>query len=201
VLYVSLHDWPISPTIPASFLGLGNFAALLWSPRFWGSLWITFYFTALAVGGELLFGLAIALLFHREFRGRGLARVILIMPMAATPVAMSLIWNMMMDPTLGMLNYLLSWLRIPPLLWAADPRWAIPSLALIDVWFWTPFMALIITAGLQTILEEVLESARLDGGDGAAALPASRCRWSGPTWSWRSSCASSRPSRPSTTSS
>ena len=163
VLYVSLHDWPISPTIPASFLGLGNFAALLWSPRFWGSLWITFYFTALAVGGELLFGLAIALLFHREFRGRGLARVILIMPMAATPVAMSLIWNMMMDPTLGMLNYLLSWLWIPPLLWAADPRWAIPSLALIDVWFWTPFMALIISAGLQTIPEEIVESARLDG--------------------------------------
>lgn len=163
VLYVSLHDWPISPTIPATFLGLGNYVALLWSPRFWGSLWITFYFTALAVGGELLFGFAVALLFHRDFRGRGLARVILIMPMAATPVAMSLIWNMMMDPTLGMLNYLLSWLRIPPLLWAADPRWAIPSLALIDVWFWTPFMALIISAGLQTIPEEIVESARLDG--------------------------------------
>ncbi|HSB71683.1 MAG TPA: sugar ABC transporter permease [Candidatus Methylomirabilis sp.] len=163
VLYVSLHDWPISPTIPAAFLGLGNYTALLGSARFWGSLWITFYFTFLAVGGELLFGLAIALLFHREFRGRGLARVILIMPMAATPVAMSLIWNMMMEPTLGMLNYLLSWLWIPPLLWAADPRWAIPSLALIDVWFWTPFMALIISAGLQTIPGEIVESARLDG--------------------------------------
>jgi multiple sugar transport system permease protein len=163
VLFVSLHDWPISPTIPSTFLGLGNYVALLRSPRFWDSLWITFYFTALAVGGELVFGFAIALLFHREFPGRGLARVILIMPMAATPVAMSLIWNMMMEPTLGILNYILSWLRIPPLLWAADPRGAIPSLALIDLWFWTPFVVLIISAGLQTIPEEIVESARLDG--------------------------------------
>ena len=163
VLYVSLHDWPISAIVPSTFLGLGNYLALLRSPRFWDSLWITFYFTALAVGGELLFGFAIALLFHRDFPGRGLARVILIMPMAATPVAMSLIWNMMMEPTLGMLNYILSWVGIPPLLWAATPRGAIPSLALIDMWFWTPFVALIISAGLQTIPEEILESARLDG--------------------------------------
>jgi multiple sugar transport system permease protein len=167
VLVVSLHEWPISPNIPATFLGLGNFGTLLASARFWTSLWITVYFTGLAVGGELLFGFAVALLIHRDFWGRGLVRVALIMPMAATPVAMSLIWNMMMEPSIGMLNYLLSLLRLPPFLWAADPRWAIPSLALIDIWFWTPFMALIISAGLQTIPEEVLESARLDG---AAAL-------------------------------
>ncbi len=165
VLYVSLHDWPISPMIPTTFLGLGNYVALLRNPRFWDSLWITFYFTALAVGGELVFGFAIAILFHREFPGRSLARLILIMPMAATPVAMSLIWNMMMEPTLGMLNYILSWLQIPPLLWAADPRGAVPSLALIDMWFWTPFIALIISAGLQTIPEEIVESARLDGAN------------------------------------
>jgi len=163
MLYVSLHDWPISPRIPSIFLGVGNYAALLTNPRFWDSLWITFYFTALAVGGELVFGFAVALLIHREFRGRGLVRVALIMPMAATPVAMSLIWNMMMEPSLGMLNYLLSFVRAPRLLWAADPRWAVPSLALIDIWFWTPFIALIISAGLQTIPEEIVESARLDG--------------------------------------
>ncbi len=163
VLYVSLHDWPISPRIPSTFLGVGNYAALLTNPRFWDSLWITFYFTALAVGGELIFGFAVALLLRREFRGRSLVRVALIMPMAATPVAMSLIWNMMMEPSIGMLNYLLSFVRAPRLLWAADPRWAIPSLALIDIWFWTPFIALIISAGLQTIPEEIVESARLDG--------------------------------------
>jgi len=161
--YISLHEWPISPNLPATFLGLGNYQTLISSAKFWWSLWITLYFTALAVGGELILGFAIALLFHREFPGRSLARVILIMPMAATPVAMSLIWNMMMEPSIGMLNYLLSWVGTPRLLWAADPGWAIPSLALIDLWFWTPFMALIISAGLQTIPDEVVESARLDG--------------------------------------
>jgi multiple sugar transport system permease protein len=67
-----------------------------------------------------------------------------------------------------MLNYLLSWVGTPRLLWAADPAWAIPSLALIDLWFWTPFMALIISAGLQTIPDEVVESARLDGATALA---------------------------------
>jgi multiple sugar transport system permease protein len=76
---------------------------------------------------------------------------------------MSLVWNMMMEPSLGMLNYLLSWLRLPPLLWASDPAWAVPSLALIDWWFWTPFVALIVAAGLESIPAEVVESARLDG--------------------------------------
>ncbi len=169
MVYVSLHDWPISPTLPATFLGLGNYTALLGSTRFWHALGITCYFTGLAVGGELVLGVAIAFLLHREFRGRGLVRVVLIMPMAATPVAMSLVWNMMMEPSLGMLNYLLSGLRVPPLLWASDPDWAVPSLALIDLWFWTPFIALIVGAGLQSIPEEVVESARLDGA-GALAL-------------------------------
>ncbi len=163
MVWVSLHDWPISPNLPATFLGAGNFATLLASPRVWHALWVTVYFTALAVGGELVLGVAIALLIHREFPGRGLVRVALIMPMAATPVAMSLVWNMMMEPSLGMLNYLLSWLRLPPLLWASDPAWAVPSLALIDWWFWTPFVALIVAAGLESIPAEVLESARLDG--------------------------------------
>ncbi len=168
MVYISLHEWPISPNIPATFLGLGNYQTLIANPKFWWSLWVTVYFTALAVGGELIFGFVIALLLHREFPGRSLARVILIMPMAATPVAMSLIWNMMMEPSIGMLNYLLSWVGTPRLLWAADPRWAVPSLALIDLWFWTPFIALIISAGLQTIPEEVVESARLDGATALA---------------------------------
>jgi multiple sugar transport system permease protein len=167
--WVSLHDWPISPTQPATFLGLGNYGALLRSPRFWHALWVTLYFTGLAVGAELGLGVAIALLLHRPFRGRGLARAALLMPMAATPVAMSLVWNMMMEPSLGMLNYLLSLVRLPPLLWASDPGWAVPSLALVDVWFWTPFVALIVGAGLQSIPGEVVESARLDGA-GAGAL-------------------------------
>jgi multiple sugar transport system permease protein len=169
MVWVSLHDWPISPTQPATFLGLGNYRTLLASARFWHALWVTAYFTALAVGAELVLGVAIALLLHRPFRGRGLARVALLMPMAATPVAMSLVWNMMMEPSLGMLNYLLSLVRLPPLLWASDPDWAVPALALVDVWFWTPFVALIVGAGLQSIPAEVVESARLDGA-GAGPL-------------------------------
>lgn len=170
MVYASLHEWPISPMLPATFLGAGNYLTLLSSPRFWHALWVTVYFTALAVGGELVFGVAIALLLHREFRGRGLVRTALLMPMAATPVAMSLVWNMMMEPSLGILNYLGGWVGLPPLLWASDPAGAVPALALIDLWFWTPFIALIVGAGLQTIPEEVLESARLDGASAVSLV-------------------------------
>lgn len=169
VVWVSLHDWPLSPLLPAPFLGLGNYLTLLGTARFWHALGITFYFTALAVGGELVLGVAVALLLFREFRGRGLARTALLLPMAATPVALSLVWSMMMEPTLGILNYLLGRAGLPPSLWAADVRLAVPVLALVDVWFWTPFVALIVLAGLGTIPGEVLESARLDGA-GAARL-------------------------------
>lgn len=166
VLYVSLHEWPLSTILPSTFLGLGNYVTLLQSVRFWHSLWITLYFSVLAVGGELVLGFGVALLLHKDFPGRGLVRTALILPMTATPVALSLIWTMMMEPTLGILNFFLRSVGLPPLLWAADIRLVIPVLALVDVWFWTPFMALIIMAGLQTIPEEVIESARIDGARG-----------------------------------
>ncbi len=170
VINMSFHEWDLSALIPPEFIGFDNYINAFQDSRFWHALWITFYFTALSMGGTIVLGVAVALLVHRDFFGKGLVRVILIIPMTATPVALSLIWSMMLEPTMGIMNYFLESLGLSALYWAADPNLAVPTLALIDVWFWTPFIALIVMAGLQGIPEEVLEAARLDGAKGTKML-------------------------------
>ena len=104
-----------------------------------------------------------ALIFHREFPFRGLLRAIFIMPMMATPVAVALVWTMMFHPQLGVLNYLLSLVGLPPSLWVYSPTLVIPSLVLVEIWHWTPLVMLIVLGGLAALPTEPYESARLDG--------------------------------------
>jgi multiple sugar transport system permease protein len=85
------------------------------------------------------------------------------MPMMATPVAVSLVWTMMFHPQLGVLNYLLSLVGIAPLAWTYDPATAIPTLVLVEVWFWTPLVMLIVLGGLAGLPREPYESALIDG--------------------------------------
>jgi multiple sugar transport system permease protein len=165
-LWVSLTSWYLGSPVPPRFVGLANYATLLGDPRVWHAAWVTFCFTGLALGLELLLGLAIALYLNREFAGIGLVRTVLLLPLSVTPVAIALVWAMMFNPTLGMLNYVLSLVGLPPLLWASDPLTALPSLVLVDVWQWTPMVVLLLLAGLQTIPAEILEAAALDGASG-----------------------------------
>ena len=160
-VYMSAFDWKIGEA--AHFVGLGNYAGLVTNQRFLESIVHTFYFTLLAVIFPLLLGTAAALVFHREFRGRGFLRAIFTMPMMATPVAVALVWTMMFHPQQGVLNYLLTQVGLPPSLWVYSPTWVIPSLVLVEVWHWTPLVMLIVLGGLAALPTEPYESARLDG--------------------------------------
>jgi multiple sugar transport system permease protein len=164
-VWVSLTSWYLGSPAPARFVGLANYAALLADPRVWHAAWVTLYFSGLALALELLLGLGIALYLNREFPGGGLVRTVLLLPISVTPVAIALVWAMMFNPTLGMLNYLLSLVGLPPQLWASDPTTAVPALVLVDVWQWTPMVVLLLLAGLQTIPAEILEAAALDGAE------------------------------------
>jgi multiple sugar transport system permease protein len=163
-VYMSLLSWFVSSANPPAFVGLKNFLEIFGKDaRFWNTLWVTAKFTLTGVVLQLILGLAIAVYFHREFRGRGLVRTVMLLPMVSTPVAVALIWVVMFNPSLGVLNYFLGLLGVKPLLWLGHPRTALPSLILMDIWKWTPFMVLILHSGLQSLPVTPFEAARIDG--------------------------------------
>ncbi len=126
-------------------------------------MWHTLVYTALSVALPLLFGTLAAVVFNNRFPMRGFFRGLFIMPMMATPVAIALVWTMMFHPQLGILNYLLSLVGLPPSLWVFHPATAIPSLVLVETWQWTPLVMLIVLGGLAAIPAEPYESALIDG--------------------------------------
>jgi multiple sugar transport system permease protein len=143
--------------------GLAHYLAVLASERFWDAFGRTLAFTALSVAASVIVGMVMALVLNRDFRGARWARTAFLLPMVATPVATSLVWMMMFNPTLGVLNYFLRLVGLPPSLWVADPRLAIPSIVLVDVWHFAPFAGLILLAGLRSLPVEPFESAMIDG--------------------------------------
>jgi len=159
--FMSVHDWRIGQT--KTFVGLQNYAHLLHDERFVNAVIRTLVYTVLATVAPLVLGVLSALVFHRKFPLRGLLRGIFIMPMMATPVAVALVWTMMFHPQLGVLNYLLSLVGIPPSLWVFDQATVIPSLVLVETWQWTPLVMLIVLGGLASLPSEPYESALIDG--------------------------------------
>jgi multiple sugar transport system permease protein len=160
-IYMSFHDWKIGQA--REYVGFANFVKLATDARFRESIGHTLYFTALAVVLPVIFGTIAALLFNERFPLRGLLRAVFILPMMATPVAVALVWTMMFHPQLGVLNYLLSLVGIPPQLWVYEPSTVIPSLVLVEVWHWTPLVMLIVLGGLASLPTEPYESAKIDG--------------------------------------
>ena len=160
-VWMSFHEWKLGGA--AQWVGLRNYVELATNQRFLESIWHTFYFTAVAVVLPLVLGTFAAVVFHREFPFRGFLRTIFIMPMMATPVAIALVWTMMFHPQLGVLNYLLSLVGIGPSEWVFAQHTVIPSLALVEVWLWTPFVMIIVLGGLAAVPTEPYESALLDG--------------------------------------
>jgi multiple sugar transport system permease protein len=162
--WMSLQRWSLVGTEAPHFVGTRNFFQLANDDRFIDALGRTFWFTALGIASNLPLGLGIALLMHERFWGRNVCRALLILPMVATPAAMGLVWVIMLDPTLGIVRYLLGGLGIAqPPQWLADPNLVVPTLVAVDAWMWTPMVALICIAGLAALPPEPFEAALVDG--------------------------------------
>lgn len=147
-----------------SYIGLQNYAdALSDVRRFWPAAWRTVIFTVVAVSLEVVFGLALAMLMRKAFRGMRMVRTVLMIPLLATPVAIGILWLLILDPTNGIANHLLGFVGIPPQEFLGSVSQSLPTLMLIDVWQWTPMMTLLLLAGLTTLPEEPEEAARVDG--------------------------------------
>jgi multiple sugar transport system permease protein len=163
-VWMSLQEWFASSLTAPHFIGLENYQKIaLADARFHEAVGRTIYFTIVAVGAETMLGLAMALLFNRQFWGRGLLRTLAILPMVATPTAIGLVFVMMYHPSLGVANYLLSVVGLSPWRWTYSSQTALYALALVDVWQWTPLIMLIALAGLASLPREPYEAAHLDG--------------------------------------
>lgn len=178
IVLALVAGWPLAKTIaygftdaslidPASarFVGFDNFAYLLHDANWWGAVWNTVVFAGVSVALETVLGLVIALALHAQFRGRGGLRAAILIPWAIPTVVSAQMWSWMFNDVFGVINHVLLSLGLiaQPVAWLASPHTALLSIILVDVWKTTPFMALLLLAGLQMLPKECFESARVDG--------------------------------------
>ncbi len=164
--YLSFFEWSMSKLNPPRWVFFDNFNTILFDdPRFWPAFFRTFYFTGLTLLLQTVLGVAIAVLFNRKFRGSQLIKTLFLLPMVATPVAIGLVWLLIFEPSIGFANQFLSFLGINPQLWIASPVQALPTIAFVDTWQWTPMITLITLSGLASLPEEQYEAASVDGAN------------------------------------
>jgi multiple sugar transport system permease protein len=158
----SLYRWSLLSGLKR-FDGLGQYVAVLTDSLFTGSLLRTLIYTITVVTVELVLGLAVALLFTRDFPGIRIVRTLYLTPMLMVPIMVGLLWSLMFQPSIGIVNYVLSFFGIEPVLWLASSTLALPAIGIAEIWQWTPFVAIVFVAGLQGLPENVVAAARLDG--------------------------------------
>jgi len=164
-IYPLIYAVTVSLQTRAGAWTLANFTRLFADRFFLTALLQTLIYTLAALIAEFLLGLGLALLLDSQIRARNLFRSLLLIPMMLPPVVVAVIWRLIYNPNFGAINGTLkSWgLNTDKLTWLASPRMALPSVILVDIWQWTPFMFLILLAGLQAIPQEPYEAALIDG--------------------------------------
>jgi multiple sugar transport system permease protein len=171
--YLSLLDFDLSVGPDANFVGLRNYTeALVRDQRFLDSIWNTAVLIAPSLAGELLLGLGIALLLNRVVRGRPIITALLAIPAMVSPVMAAMAWRMMFGVKYGAINNLGRQLGLLDVYfdWFGSPFMSILAVVLVEVWHNTPFMMLVLLAGLQSIPQELYESARVDGASPAQSF-------------------------------
>ena len=162
-LWIAFHNYSLYRRDLVSFTGFDNFTDLLDSDVFKQSFAVTLIFAFSAVAIELALGFAIAVLLDRKMRAANVLRTLLIIPVLISPVAMGLTFRYIFAPTYGLLTYLMKSVHLPTADWTVSVTWALPVVIFADVWQWTPFVALILLSGMQSVSTEVTEAAELDG--------------------------------------
>ena len=152
------------PRDPTPFIGLDNYLTVLYDPSFWGALGRTFLFLVTVVPIQIALGLVIALLLHKPGLSgfKLLARLSLVIPLATAPAVVGLIGRLIFNRDFGVANAVLALVGGGPIEWLGDTTNAFIAVALMDIWQWTPFCALVLLAGLTMVPTEVEEAARLE---------------------------------------
>jgi trehalose/maltose transport system permease protein len=182
VVLALVAGWPLGRTIyfaftdarldggAYEFVGFSNFynsewGGLLGDPDWWTAVWNTVWFTVVSVSIELVLGLIVALALNTRFPGRGVMRAAILVPWAIPTIVSAQMWAWMLNDQFGVLNAILMGLGIiaTPIAWTANPDTAMIAVVMVDVWKTTPFMALLILAGLQMLPSDCYEAAKVDG--------------------------------------
>jgi multiple sugar transport system permease protein len=162
--WLSLQDYRIGQAV--KFIGIGNYTALIQDEQFWNGIKLTFilYITALIL--QLILGVGLGMLLHRVQLMRGLVRTVMVSPFMLPPVVIGMMSIVILDPGMGVANYLLKAANLPTSLFLASTDYVIYTIVLIDTWQWTPFVALIVLGGLQSLPTKIYEAAAIDGATG-----------------------------------
>ena len=160
---LSLSGWN-SYTPEMNFIGITNYIRLFTDdPRFWESFFRLSFLSVTTVILQYIIGFALALIVWREIKFKRFFRVIFLIPMMSTPVIMTVIWRTFFHESLGPVNDLLGNLGVEPILWLSDPVIAKFTVIIVEVWQWTPFMFLLLLAGLLSLPKEPFLAAAIDG--------------------------------------
>lgn len=167
--YATFFDARLGSSRAWEYVGLENYARLLGDAKWWEAVWTTIKFTIASVSFELLLGLGIALVVNSKFPGRGLMRTAMLVPWAIPTAVSSQMWKWMYHDVFGVINDLLvNVLHLLPrkIAWIANADTALWALVAVDVWKTTPFMGLLLLAGLQLIPSDIYEASSVDGATG-----------------------------------
>jgi multiple sugar transport system permease protein len=148
------------------FAGFANFARLFADEEFWNGLRSTLMLYAISLVLQIALGTWLGLLLARTSFARGLVRTVMVSPFMLPPVVIGMMAIVILDPSFGIANWLLARIGLPPGLWLSDPSTVVATVAALDTWQWTPFVALIVMGGYLSLPSDVFEAAEIDGASG-----------------------------------
>jgi multiple sugar transport system permease protein len=165
LIYSSFFDFTLLGETPRRFVGLTNYGDVFRDATIRHDFLVTLLFVGLAVGIEMVIGLLLAIPLARRTTGNAVASTLLLLPFAMTPAVSAIIWRQLLDPNFGWIDFYLGKVGLmgQPVEWLSHPTTAWVALIWVDVWQWTPFVALILIAGLQGVPEEPRQAAAVDG--------------------------------------
>jgi multiple sugar transport system permease protein len=162
-VYYSLLRFRLNLPALKGFIWFDNYKSFLTDSAFWNTVQISLLYAFVTVAVELLLGLGIALLLVKPSRLNNLASILLLLPLMTAPALASLMWKLMTNPNFGILSYLVGLIGLTDFKWASDPSTALLTVVLVDVWVYTPFIMILLLAGLRSLPKQPFEAAALDG--------------------------------------
>jgi ABC-type sugar transport system permease subunit len=166
-LYQSFFNTNLAYPQLTKFIWFGNYLSVFKDAYFWKSIYNTVYFTIISMALELILGFIVALVLNEKFFMKWLVRTLIIIPWAIPPVVNATVWKWIANSEYGSLNSILKSLGIIKeyRIWLSDPFWSMMTVILADVWKYTPLVAIMLLAALQTIPEDLYEAAKIDGAN------------------------------------